>query len=95
MNLQIYRLTISYFSFFGNYAVQPRHNGKVERFHRKDNEYFYAAYATYAAHTFYSFNDFKKQLAVHSIKQSNFPICPLNRRSTADYVNVFLISAIF
>ena len=30
-----------------------RHNGKVERFHRKDNEYFYAT------HTFYSFEDFK------------------------------------
>ena len=32
----------------------PRHNGKVERSHRKDNEYFYAT------HTFYSFNDFQK-----------------------------------
>ena len=31
----------------------PRHNGKVERSHRKDNEYFYAT------HTFYSFDDFK------------------------------------
>ena len=33
----------------------PRHNGKVERSHRKDNEYFYAT------HKFYSFNDFAKQ----------------------------------
>lgn len=32
----------------------PRHNGKVERSHRKDNEYFYAT------HKFYSFDDFKK-----------------------------------
>ena len=32
----------------------PRHNGKVERSHRKDNERFYAT------HTFYSFVDFKK-----------------------------------
>lgn len=31
----------------------PRHNGKVERSHRKDNENFYAV------HTFYSFEDFK------------------------------------
>ena len=31
----------------------PRHNGKVERSHRKDNEYFYAT------HKFYSFDDFK------------------------------------
>jgi len=31
----------------------PRHNGKVERSHRKDNEYFYAV------KRFYSFDDFK------------------------------------
>ena len=31
----------------------PRHNGKAERYHRKDNEYFYAT------HSFYSFDDFK------------------------------------
>ena len=50
----------------------PRHNGKVERSHRKDNEYFYAS------HKFYSFDDFKKQLAVHSRKYNNFPMRPLN-----------------
>ena len=33
----------------------PRHNGKVERSHRKDNECFYAT------HKFYSFDDFAKQ----------------------------------
>jgi len=49
----------------------PRHNGKVERSHRKDNEYFYAT------HKFYSFNDFKKQLAVHSRNYNNFPMRPL------------------
>ncbi len=31
----------------------PRHNGKVERSHRKDNEGFYAT------HRFFSFVDFK------------------------------------
>ena len=31
----------------------PRHNGKVERSHRKDNEYFY-----YVSHKFYSLKDF-------------------------------------
>ena len=36
----------------------PRHNGKVERSHRKDNERFYAT------HTFYSFEDFAEQLKV-------------------------------
>ena len=49
----------------------PRHNGKVERSHRKDNEYFYAS------HKFYSFEDFKKQLAVHNRKYNHFPIRPL------------------
>lgn len=33
----------------------PRHDGKVERSHRKDNERFYAT------HTFYSFDDFASQ----------------------------------
>jgi transposase InsO family protein len=35
----------------------PRHNGKVERSHRKDNERFYAV------NTFTSFNDFRLKLA--------------------------------
>ena len=49
----------------------PRHNGKVERSHRKDNEYFYAS------HKFYSFLDFQKQLAVHCRRYDRFPIWPL------------------
>lgn len=62
----------------------PRHNGKVERSHRKDNEYFYAV------HTFYSFEDFKKQLAVHSRKYNNFPMRPLNWKTPAECVKAFL-----
>jgi transposase InsO family protein len=62
----------------------PRHNGKVERSHRKDNEYFYAT------HSFYSFDDFKKQLAVHSRKYNNFPMRPLNWKSPADYIKAYL-----
>ena len=53
----------------------PRHNGKVERSHRKDNEYFYAT------HKLFSFDDFKAQLAVHLRKYNNFPMRPLNRSS--------------
>ena len=64
----------------------PRHNGKVERSHRKDNEYFYAT------HKFYSFDDFKKQLAVHSRKYNNFPMRPLNWKSHADYIKAFLLT---
>ena len=63
----------------------PRHNGKVERSHRKDNEYFYAN------HSFYSFNDFKNQLAVHSRKYNHFPIRPLHWCSPYDYINSFLL----
>ena len=64
----------------------PRHNGKVERSHRKDNEYFYAS------HTFFSFDDFKKQLAVHSRNYNNFPMRPLNWNSPAYYIKAFLLN---
>ena len=53
----------------------PRHNGKVERSHRKDNEEFYAS------HRFYSFDDFKKQLAVRQRQYNYFPMRPLIWRS--------------
>ena len=62
----------------------PRHNGKVERSHRKDNEYFYAN------HKFYSFDDFKRQLAVHSRKYNNFPMRPLGWKSPREFLNHFL-----
>jgi transposase InsO family protein len=62
----------------------PRHNGKVERSHRKDNEYFYAT------HRFYSFDDFKKQLAVHSRKYNNFPMRPLKWQSPKKVLLDFL-----
>lgn len=62
----------------------PRHNGKVERSHRKDNEYFYAT------HTFYSFDDYKQQLKVHNYNYNKFPMRPLNWKSPADYIKAFL-----
>ena len=50
----------------------PRHNGKVERSHRKDNERFYAT------HTFYSFEDFSRQLKIYNYRDyNNFPMRPL------------------
>jgi len=61
----------------------PRHNGKVERSHRKDNEYFYAS------HMFYSFEDFKKQLAVWQHKYNNFPMRPLSWRSPMQVLTSF------
>ena len=62
----------------------PRHNGKVERSHRKDNEYFYAT------HKFYSFLDFKNQLAVHCYKYNRFPMRPLAWKAPLDLLNAFL-----
>lgn len=61
----------------------PRHNGKVERSHRKDNEYFYAS------HKFYSFEDFQSQLAVWNRKYNNFPMRPLNWRSPKEVLFSF------
>ena len=62
----------------------PRHNGKVERSHRKDNEYFYAT------HRFYSFTDFQNQLKVHNRKYNNFPMRPLGWKSPKDTLFDFL-----
>ena len=61
----------------------PRHNGKVERSHRKDNEYFYAS------HKFFSFADFQKQLAVWNRYYNNFPMRPLNWRSPKQALSSF------
>lgn len=63
----------------------PRHNGKVERSHRKDNEEFYAC------HTFYSFEDFQKQLAVRQRQYNNFPMRPLNWKSPKQVLSSFPI----
>ena len=61
----------------------PRHNGKVERSHRKDNEEFYAS------HRFYSFDDFKAQLAVRERVYNHFPIRPLNWLSPLQVLSSF------
>ena len=61
----------------------PRHNGKVERSHRKDNEEFYAS------HRFYSFQDFQNQLAVRERAYNHFPMRPLNWRSPAQVLAAF------
>ncbi len=62
----------------------PRHNGKVERSHRKDNEYFYAT------HKFYSFEDFSKQLKSHNRKYNSFPMRPLGWISPKETLFNFL-----
>ena len=62
----------------------PRHNGKVERSHRKDNEEFYAA------HTFFSFEDFKVQLTRRNREYNNFPMRPLGWKSPREALSLFL-----
>lgn len=63
----------------------PRHNGKVERSHRKDNERFYAT------HSFYSFEDFSKQLQIYNKRDYNhFPMRPLGWKSPHTILNEFI-----
>ena len=65
----------------------PRHNGKVERSHRKDNERFYAT------HTFYSFDDFAKQLKLYNRREyNNFPMKPLGWKSPNEVLRNYLQS---
>jgi len=60
----------------------PRHNGKVERSHREDNKRFYSS------HSFYSFNDFKTQLASYLKYTNTIPMRPLGWFSPLQRLNV-------
>ena len=63
----------------------PRHNGKVERSHRKDNERFYAT------HSFYSFEDFSRQLQIYNRRDYNhFPMRPLGWKSPDTVLKEFI-----
>ena len=57
----------------------PRHNGKVERSHREDQKRFYSC------RSFYSLDDFAKQLAIHNRRSNNFPMRPLNYSSPSQF----------
>lgn len=64
----------------------PRHNGKVERSHRKDNEEFYAL------HKFFSFDDFQKQLSTRNREYNNFPMRPLKWKTPQEVLRLRLTS---
>lgn len=65
----------------------PRHNGKVERSHRKDNERFYAT------HSFYSFEDFSRQLKLYNRRDyNNFPMRPLGWKTPKQMLDDYLLS---
>lgn len=53
----------------------PRHNGKVERSHRKDQEMFYYK------RVFVSFEDFKEKLRHWTREYNDFPMKPLGWKS--------------
>lgn len=53
----------------------PRHNGKVERSHRTDNQRFYSR------HTFQSFEDFSRKLVKHNYTYNRFPLLSFNMQS--------------
>ena len=57
----------------------PRHNGKVEHSHREDQKRFYSC------HSFYSLDDFAKQLAIHNRRSNNLPMRPLGWRSPSAF----------
>ena len=66
----------------------PRHNGKVERSHRKDNENFYAT------HKFYSLQDFASQLQAYNRGYNNFPMRPLHWLSPNTVLSDFLTDGV-
>ncbi|WP_143162406.1 integrase core domain-containing protein, partial [Sporobacter termitidis] len=59
----------------------PRHNGKVERSHREDQKRFYSS------HSFYSFQDFSAQLAVHLRRSNSIPMRPLHYKSPLEFLS--------
>ena len=62
----------------------PRHNGKAERSHRKDNE------GGDVSHTFYSLEDFKMQLARRNREYNSFPMRPMGWKSPHEALYLFL-----
>ena len=61
----------------------PRHNGKVERSHRKDQERFYHN------KVFCSFEDFKNRLKYWEKEYNNFPMKPLGWKSPNEKLKEF------
>ncbi|MCI8818527.1 MAG: hypothetical protein HFG04_05150 [Oscillibacter sp.] len=62
----------------------PGHNGKMECSHREDQK------RLYSLHSFFSLDDFQKQLAVHDHRSSNLPMRPLHWRSPLEFFVQFV-----
>ena len=63
----------------------PRHNGKVERSHREDQRRFYET------HSFYSLDDFKKQLSAYLYRSNSRPMRPLSWLSPLEKLSAFSV----
>lgn len=59
----------------------PRHNGKVERSHRNDNERFYR-YLRY-----YSFSDLQTQMAAYLKRSNDIPTCVLRSHNSCRWLS--------
>ena len=60
-------------------VATPRHNGKVERVHRIDQERFYDS------RVFYSVEDANEQLRRYHYKDNRFPLIVLGKKSPLEY----------
>lgn len=65
----------------------PRHNGKVERSHRKDQENFYNK------RMFYSFEDLVNQAKYYIKSYNNFPMKPLKWKTPNEMVKMSIVMA--
>ena len=66
----------------------PKHNGKVERSHRKDSERFYSH------HKFYSLEDARKQIRIYNQEYNKFPMRPLGWKSPVEFYNEYKEAAL-
>lgn len=66
----------------------PRHNGKVERSHREDQKRFYDS------HSFFSLDDFGRQLAAHQQRSYDLPMRPLRFLSPREVLASFFLHTV-
>jgi len=60
----------------------PRHNGKVERSHREDQKRFYSS------NSFFSIDDFRRQLNIHQRRSNKIPMRPLKWLNPLEFLNL-------
>lgn len=66
----------------------PRHNGKVERSHREDQKRFYNTYS------FYSFEDYEKQLKIYNRRSNNIPMRPLKYNTPLSFLALHAVQLV-